>query len=59
VFLGALNQTTWGFRYLWDGDCEEKLHYEVKLLGLPVDEENPPTAQYPSDFEGFLRVVTW
>ncbi|KAF2251026.1 hypothetical protein BU26DRAFT_517771 [Trematosphaeria pertusa] len=64
VFLGALNQTTWGFRYQQvscgaDGRVGEREGYEVKLLGLPVDEVNPPTAQYPPDFEGFVKVIGW
>lgn len=63
VFLGALNQTTWGFHY-HEATCgrDGKVNsafYEVKLLGLPVDPENEPTAGYPPQFEGFLKVDVW
>jgi hypothetical protein len=62
-YLGAQNQTTWGFHYraascLADGTPLDA-SYEVKLLGLPVDPENEPTAGYPAEFEGFLRVDLW
>jgi len=56
-FLGAKNQTTWGFRYRQPVGCGDRDTYEVKLLGLPQDTE--PTAQYEPEFKGFLRIRPW
>ncbi|KAJ4305740.1 hypothetical protein N0V90_001271 [Kalmusia sp. IMI 367209] len=63
VYLGALNQTKWGFAY-HEGTCgtNGKAGWpwlEAKLLGLPEDDENPPTAGYPAEWEGFLKVVVY
>jgi hypothetical protein len=62
-YLGAQNQTTWGFHYQ-EATCgaDGKVNngfYQVKLLGLPVDPENEPTAGYPTEFKGFLKVDLW
>ena len=62
-YLGAQNQTTWAFHYQAptcgaDGKANAG-YYQVKLLGLPVDPENEPTAGYPPEFKGFLRVDLW
>jgi hypothetical protein len=51
----------WGFVY-HDAQCgadgpSQKDFQEVKLLDLPVDEANPPTAGYDPEFKGFLKVV--
>jgi len=62
-FLGAKGLTTWGFRYV-EATCNAdnatlftRDSYEVKLQGLP----NSPydSAGYPSEFEGFLKVVQY
>lgn len=61
VFLGALNRTTWGFRFvngLANGACGRD-YYEVKLLDLPVDPDTEPTAGSPPEFRGFIKVVDW
>jgi hypothetical protein len=39
-----------------DGPSQKDFQ-EVKLLDLPVDEANPPTAGYDPEFKGFLKVV--
>lgn len=63
VFLGAQNQTTWGF-YYHEASCAAdgtltRDFYEVKLQGLPEDPDFPPTAGYPVQFEGFIQVKIW
>ena len=63
VYLGALNQTKWGFSYI-EGKCgaNGKAGWpwlEAKLLGLPVDETVPPTAGYDPEWEGFLKIVPY
>lgn len=62
VYIGALNQTKWGFRYRIDEGCDGKkgaMYYEAKLLGLPRDPDTEPGASYPHEFEGFIKVITW
>jgi hypothetical protein len=59
VFIGAQNQTTWGFSYVLSNKCGENDYYEVKLLGLPDDPNFPPTAARPVDFKGFLKAIEW
>lgn len=63
VYLGAKNKTTWGFSYEQascgsDGTANQAF-LQAKLLGLPVDEANPPTAGYPPEWQGFLKLVSW
>lgn len=63
VFLGAQNQTTWGFYYN-EASCAAdgtptRDFYEVKLQGLPEDPDFPPTAGNPVRFEGFIQVKIW
>ncbi|OAA63699.1 hypothetical protein SPI_03862 [Niveomyces insectorum RCEF 264] len=52
VFLGALNQTTWGFH---TGE-DDASFYEARLEGLPLDPNTLPRAGYQPTFSGFLRV---
>jgi hypothetical protein len=61
VFIGALNQTKWGFSYKSEAGCNgaRQMYYEAKLLGLPVDPDTEPGAAYPPEFEGFIKVITW
>ena len=62
LYIGAKNQTTWGFRYTpascyANATVSTRDYYEVKLLGLP---ESPyDTAGYEVEFQGFLKVVGW
>ncbi|KAK4222732.1 hypothetical protein QBC38DRAFT_71332 [Podospora fimiseda] len=62
VFLGALNQTTWGF--FWrSASCSttgaKNDYYEVKLQNLPVDPDTEPRAGYDPINFGFLKVINW
>ncbi|KAF1962340.1 hypothetical protein CC80DRAFT_531257 [Byssothecium circinans] len=62
VYLGARNQTTWGF-YYQEPTCggsggATKDFIAAKLLNLPVDEANPPSAAPAAQFEGFIKVVS-
>ncbi|KAF2197938.1 hypothetical protein GQ43DRAFT_184315 [Delitschia confertaspora ATCC 74209] len=58
VFLGSANQTTWGFYYERPTeDCQTLDYYQVKLLGLPLDESADMRAAADPEFRGFLRVV--
>lgn len=57
VYLGVLNQTTWGFRYQEPEKCGDKDAYEVKLLNLPQDPNTEPRAAYDPEFQGFLKIV--
>lgn len=66
VYLGAMNQTTWGFRWMRpdaEGSCGGSggQYFEARLFGLPVDPETPPTAGYnPMLYTmGFLKVSQW
>lgn len=63
VYLGALNQTKWGFTYM-EGTCGTdgkagSPWLNAFLLGLPVDETVPPTAGYDPTWEGFLKIVPY
>ncbi len=57
VFLGALNQTTWGFNFIEPAACGEIFYYQAALQGLPIDPDTPPTAGYLPEFYGFLEAV--
>ena len=57
VFLGALNQTTWGFNYLVPSTCGQIPYYQAALQGLPVDPNTEPTAGYIPEFFGFIQAV--
>ncbi|KAF1845390.1 uncharacterized protein K460DRAFT_285910 [Cucurbitaria berberidis CBS 394.84] len=62
LYVGAKNQTTWGFRYTpsscyANATVSTRDYYEVKLLGLP--ESKYDTAGYEVEFQGFLKVVEW
>ena len=59
VFLGAQNQTTWGFYYERSDKCGENGYYQPFLQGLPVDPETEPKAAYDPEFRGFLKVVQY
>jgi hypothetical protein len=61
TYLGAMNQTTWGFRYnpascKPDGSVNRD-YYEVKLLGLPQSPYDG--AGYDSESKGFLKIVAY
>ncbi|KAK0718635.1 hypothetical protein B0T26DRAFT_872769 [Lasiosphaeria miniovina] len=58
VFLGALNQTTWGFHYVYSSKCGQIDYYEVKLQGLPDDPDTEPRAGYDPQFLGFMKAVS-
>jgi hypothetical protein len=61
VFLGAKNQTTWGFYHAeptCKGDGKSSRDFlGARLLGLEADPANPPTAEPQERFEGWLQVV--
>ncbi|CAK7209736.1 hypothetical protein SBRCBS47491_000542 [Sporothrix bragantina] len=59
VFLGARNQTTWGFNFNDDGPCGTPFIYEARLQGLPQDPNVEPRATYDPWFFGFLKVVEY
>lgn len=63
VYLGALNKTTWGF-YPYGATCgadgsATNPFLEVKLMGLPVDPNVPPTAGYDPMYYGFIKLVAY
>jgi len=58
-YLGAENQTTWGFYYQESTECGKNGFYQVKLLGLPNDPNTVPRAATDPQFKGFLKVVQY
>ncbi|CAI4218830.1 unnamed protein product [Parascedosporium putredinis] len=54
-FIGALNQTTWGFAYVQPTECGKMPYYEAMLQGLPVDPDTEHKAAWPPEFFGFIR----
>ncbi|CAK7237348.1 hypothetical protein SCUCBS95973_009929 [Sporothrix curviconia] len=59
VFLGARNQTTWGFNFNDDGPCGTPFIYEARLQGLPEDPDVEARAAYDPWFFGFIEVITF
>lgn len=57
VFLGAQNQTTWGFTWTSPESCGELDSYDVMLQGLPLDPTVEHHAAAVPEFLGFMRVI--
>jgi hypothetical protein len=56
IFLGARNQTKWGFTYRLPQTCGNLDYYELKLMNLPQDQAIEPKASRTPDAFGFLKV---
>jgi len=59
VYLGTMNQTTWGFYYERPEECGALDFYQARLLDLPVDPDTEPKARTDPWFKGFLKVVEY
>ncbi|KAJ2903067.1 hypothetical protein MKZ38_010488 [Zalerion maritima] len=65
AFLGALNQTTWGFNYVRPGvdECQVNgdgtAYFEARLQGLPLDESIEHFANNSPQFFGFIQAKDW